>query len=246
MMKKIVDYCVNENNKNINLILPDYKARLNNYIKDSLYKPICYNLDYKTVNGKWINPNSIILESGFKFYHHSPDNILDHSIEKRGDFEYLINQMNPENSSDILHIREYPSPFFDDKLYMVKGNGNHRTGVFRTIGLPIVTASIEEPLSSQWIYYTDSFGCMVKKLFKFLKKIDMLEKFDIQYDRCLFTPKSDLAIWILPDVESGSIIEIVSKIQTRIRLLDNLFPNQSNQIPEKLRSKLLWLYILIE
>ncbi|HFI0265717.1 TPA: hypothetical protein ACGOU9_002195, partial [Streptococcus suis] len=188
---------------------------------------------------------SIILENGFQFYNHSPDDILEHSLEKRGDFEYLINQMNPDTSSDILHIREYPSPFFGDKLYMVQRNGNHRTGVFRTIGLPIVTASIEIPMSDQWIYYTDSYGSVVKRLFKFLKKIDLIEEFDIQDDRYFFTPKSGLVIWILPNVGSGSIIEIVSKIKTRIRLLNNLFPDQSNQIPKKLKSKLLWLHILI-
>lgn len=245
-IEMIKNYCIAEDKKKIDDIKGEYQERLDNYIYYSLYMPSRANCSTIEIDGLWIEPYKIILSNGFEFYHHSPKEIFEYSIKKRGDYEFLISQMNSEPHTNILDLKEYPSPFTQDKLYMVRLNGNHRTGVFRTIGLPFVTARIEKLNSNKWTYLVGGNIWFVEKFLNLLVKIKLIENYERRNSKkYIIIPKTGLAIWILPGNYCISIVKILKDIRKRIRLIENLYPDYKNKIPKKLRSKLLLLYILI-
>jgi len=231
--------------KKIENIECEYRERLDKYINNSTYRPACKYTYSEEVEGLWFNPTNIILRNGFRFYHYSPEDILEFSLEKRGDFNFLLSQMNEDVSGDILDLNEYPSPFGNEKLYMVRRNGNHRAGVFRTIGLPFATAKIEKSKSNTWLYYSKGNPYFIKKLLKLFEKLDLIKEVIVDIGEYKVTPKSGLAIWILPGNHCESAFSMVKDIQTRIKMIENLYPDHVEKIPKTLKSKLLLISILI-
>lgn len=242
----IQEYCINEEKKEIENIECEYKERLDKYINNSAYRPACKYTYSEEVEGLWFNPTNIILENGFTFYHHSPEEILEFSLDKRGDFNFLLSQMNEDIGGNILDLNEYPSPFGNEKLYMVRQNGNHRAGVFRTIGLPFATAKIEKSKSNTWLYYSRGNTDFIKKLLKLFEKLDLIKEVNkVDIGKYEVTPKSGLAIWILPGDYCESAFSMVKDIQTRIKMIENLYPDHVEKIPKTLKSMLLLICILI-
>ena len=243
--KKIKEYCINEGEKKTEDIKCKYKERLDKYIKDSVYEPACIYTNSEEVEGIWFKPTDIILRNGFTFYHHSPEEILQFSLKKRSEYKFLISQMNESQYGNILDLKEYPAPFTDEKLYMVRLNGNHRAGVFRTIGLPFVTARIEKPKSNNWRYCSPINPYFIEKLLKLFEKMDLLKEIkEVNFCEYEITPKIGLAIWILPGSYCKSIFSIIKDIRTRIKMIENLYPDSADKIPKILKSKLLLIHML--
>lgn len=154
--------------------------------------------------------------------------------------------MNEDIDGYILDLNEYPSPFGNEKLYMVRRNGNHRAGVFRTIGLPFATAKIEKSKSNTWLYYSRGNPYFINKLLKLFEKLDLIKEVnEVDIGMYKVTPKSGLAIWILPGKDCESAFSMVKNIQTRIKMIENLYPDHVEKIPKTLKSMLLLIYILI-
>lgn len=79
-------------------------------------------------------------------------------------------------STDYLDLTEYPSPVTNETIYMVRLNGNHRTGVFRTIGLPYVNANIGKINSNIWYYKNDLSS--IEKVLKLIQKLGLIDGFE--------------------------------------------------------------------
>lgn len=241
----IKEYCLAEIKKEDVLLSQKYEDRLNKCINESVDTPACTYSDSLTIDKKWINPCNIFIKRGFTFYHHSPKEILEFSLEKRGDYSFLISQMNQYPHINILYLREYPSPFSEEKVYMVGHNGNHRTCVFRTIGLPFVTARIERPKSNKWIYYSPKNHYFIEKLFSLLKKLRLISNLrKIGIDIYEIVPETGLLIWILPRNDCSSIFDITKDIKSKIKSIENIYPDHADKIPHKLKSMFLIIYIL--
>lgn len=242
--RKIVrNYCLGEMGKDASSVARGYQERLYDYIHYSLLEPDCWNCHAEAVNDLWIDPRDIVLANGFQFYHHSPKEILQHSLEKRGDYSYLFDQMNGGVRVG-LDLREFPSPFSENKLYMVRQNGNHRAGVFRAIGLPAVTGVVEVSRSDRWNYYGGNCA-PVGRYLMLLKSVGLIASVERDdFSGYTITPNSGLAIWILPGRYVQSTFSLVRDVGKRIELIERMFPDFANEIPRILKSRFLWVYVL--
>lgn len=235
----IKTYCIEEEKKQVRDIEFEYEKRLERYIEGSLHNPSCTNSGKMETDNYWINPNKIILSNDFGFYHHSPEEILKFSLQKRGDYKYLISQMNDKSAASQLYLDEYPAPFTQDYLYMIGQNGNHRAGVFRTIGLPYVTAKISRITSNYWTYYT--YSPFHKNILYLFQELNLIKIIDYDSGKYTFIPLEGFAIWILPSNFIESIFETTRNIRNRIQLVENLYPEYCGQIPRLLKSNLLFI-----
>lgn len=241
----IKDYCEKEEIKEEGEIREIYNNRLNEYIEGSVISPNCRNCLIEDKNSIWINPNKIILQNGFSFYHYKPEEILDFAILKRGDAKFLISQMSGPGIVDYLDLQEYPSPFTTESVYMVRMNGNHRTGVFRSINLPFVNANIGLSKSDKWKYksYLDKkYIIKILNLFKEINLIDFFEEAD--YGEFIIKPTIGLSIWILPGNDCKTLCSAVKDIKYRLRLIEHVFENVNNYDVSHLKSKKLLFKIL--
>lgn len=221
-----------------------YHEKMSECVHYSLISPSCMipSSHWQKLVDCWINPDRIILHNEFGFYHHSPSEIIQYAYEKRSDCDYLIGEM-AESASGGLNIAEYPSPLLGQIVYMVKGNGNHRSLLFRLLGLPCVKSVVERNVEECWLYgHSDVsliYPYMLFLVYCGLIKNLQRTRFGYEFTLC----ESGLGIWLLPGTHVRSRRALIVDVRKRMALIERVYLNKGVVIPELFHSRLLWLHI---
>lgn len=238
------EYCEMESCKESNDLMMRYHEKMSECVHYSLISPSCIipSSHWQKLVDCWINPDRIILHNEFGFYHHSPSEIIQHAYEKRSDCDYLIGEM-AESASGGLNIAEYPSPLLGQIVYMVKGNGNHRSLLFRLLGLPCVKSVVERNVEECWLYgHSDVsliYPYMLFLVYCGLIKNLQRTRFGYEFTLC----ESGLGIWLLPGTHVRSRRALIADVRKRMALIERVYFNNGVVIPELFHSRLLWLHI---
>lgn len=202
----------------------EYKTRLEKYIEKSLIEPfIRYKDEAQDHSKKYIAVKScdLYMNHKFSFYHHQPKAVINYAIEHRGDWDRLLDEM------EGLRVYEYPVPFSVDerKVYMVGQNGNHRSAVFKAIGLPDIMLNRVSKFESFNIDQ-DSISQYHISLINLLKHVDLLHEHEGNY-----LDVYGYLIWIMPDpgYRCNQISQIID-LCARARWVNEIF---SDRIPPK-------------
>ena len=240
----VQEYCELESCKESNDLMMRYHEKMSECVHYSLISPSCIipSSHWQKLVDCWINPDRIILHNEFGFYHHSPSEIIQHAYEKRSDCDYLIGEM-AESASGGLNIAEYPSPLLGQIVYMVKGNGNHRSLLFRLLGLPCVKSVVERNAEECWLYgHSDVsliYPYMLFLVYCGLIKNLQRTRFGYEFTLC----ESGLGIWLLPGTHVRSRRALIADVRKRMALIERVYLNKGVVIPELFHSRLLWLHI---
>lgn len=175
----------------------EYKNRLIQYINNSLFRPsFIYN---DRDSDEWteyiaVKSNDLYMNNDFTFYHHTPRKVLEYSIEQRGNADWLMQQM------EELRVDEWPFPFSKDnrRVYIVGQNGNHRSALFRTIGLPEIMLNRVTKINSFTID-EEKISSYPKDLINLLIRVGLLQVHDGVYN-----DRFGYLAWILPAPSSFS------------------------------------------
>lgn len=237
----IEKHCKLEADKEDKYVQEVYSSRMNAAINTSIIKPYCIPID-EGLNDRvveWISSNDILLEKGFGFYHHSPEEVINFAIENRGNFEYILKSMND------LYLEEIPNPFKNGYTYMVAENGQHRRMVYNCLDLPVVKASVYKTSGKSWKYYSRGYNHTVLKILVWLLDLGLINQIEKEdYKFFLIQGKNNIAPWILPNPEHGNLYKMIKDMKERITCLEKAFPDCNKEIPPILKSKLLWKYSL--
>lgn len=238
------EHCEMDSCKESNDLMMRYHEKMSECVHYSLILPSCIipSSHWQKLVECWINPDRIILHNEFGFYHHSPSEIIQHAYEKRSDCDYLIGEM-AESASGGLNIAEYPSPLLGQIVYMVKGNGNHRSLLFRLLGLPCVKSVVERNVEECWLYgHSDVSLIYPYMLFLvYCGLIKNLQRTRFGYEFTLY--ESGLGIWLLPGTHVRSRRALIADVRKRMALIERVYLNKGVVIPELFHSRLLWLHI---
>ena len=237
-------FCEVESCKDSNQLMMRYHEKMSELVHYSLISPSCIipSRHQQKLSKYWIDPEAIMLHHGFGFYHHSPSEIIQHAYEKRADYEYLVGEMG-ELASGGLNLAEYPSPLPGHSLYMVKGNGNHRSLLFRLLNLPCVMSVVERNTTACWLYAHSDYALVYPYLL-LLANCDMIK--DLRGTRFGYEfvlAKSGLGIWLLPGSYVESRSALIADVRKRIRLIERTYSSKGVVIPKIFHSRLLWLRI---
>lgn len=198
----------------------EYKNRLIAYIKNSLLEPyIHYEDESSDVYDHYVavSSNDLYMNHTFTFHHHCPQDVLEYAIRRRGDAAWLVETMKD------LRVDEYPFPFDqnDRRVYMVGQNGNHRSALYKAIGLPDIMLNRVSKIKSFNIdgYYIQQYNINLINLFK---KVGLL-----QMDNGKYKDRFGYLIWILPKPSHNyerQIIDLCAKARWVNKVLNPNIP----------------------
>lgn len=211
-----------------------YTNRLEREIAHSVYTPFClpYIAEGRKNEWEWVDTNKVALKQGFSFYHHSRDQVLEYSVAHRGDADLHLRDM------DGLYLDEFPNPLNSESVYMVSSNGEHRRLVFSCIGIPRIRACVQKAPTTIWRYYWKSQNRTATKIFLWFKQLGLITFIKkIEQETLIFEGPNNLAGWLLPDSQLGSISNMLDEIQARAEALDERFSLDAD-LMKLLRSKI--------
>lgn len=209
----------------------EYRHRLENEDNQRLVKPYCQPTRGRGgyEHTEWVATKDIFLESDFDYHHHSKDEILDYSIEHRGDYKRHHDSMRG------LWLDEYPAPNDKGNIFFVGTNGNHRRLVYSCIGLPHSYAKVQALNENKWVYYSTNRSAFRLLNFFFLYAlIDWIERDD--QNSCTFTASHPVTLWLLPDPNLGSLSNMFEDIKRRLESIESVFGPISSRKLDVLRS----------
>ena len=247
-MKDIIKlHCQKESSKDEKLIVKEYLRKFNKIIQTAVRIPYCtpYCENGRKNVLEWINMSDFRMDYKFDFYHHSKAEVLKFSIENRGDYDmHLLSMRN-------LYFDEYPKPVGKGSTYLVSSNGNHRSIVFGCIGLPYVQAYVQKRCDNKWYFYCRDNILNSYKIIVWLKEFGLIDEIEFYKDSAfLISGKNNIAGWILPDPNLGSIENMLTDMQDRFQRIIESFEEvrESNiNFPNsRFKSKLLIEYAYIK
>lgn len=157
------------------------------------------------------------MNHSFSFHAHTPLEVLNYAIRRRGDADWLIQEM------EDLRVRECPFPFSEDdrRVYMVGQNGNHRSALYKAIGLPDIMLNRVSRIESFNIdiYFIQRYPI---NLINFLIQEGLLQEDNGKY-KDIF----GYLIWILPDHRisyENQIIELCARARWVNKILNPSIP----------------------
>lgn len=227
--KELYEYCEQEKNKQKELIEREYTDRLNTAINLAVYKPYCipYVEGGRSKKKEWININSFRLEYGFTFYHHSKSDLLEYAIKNRGNPDVHLYAM---RDTDQVNVDEFPAPGKTGKVYMISSNGNHRTLVFYSMGLKYIEANVQKIIDNKWRYYWKNQSPAAATVLTWFKKKGLINNITyIDKDTIIFDGKCNIAGWIMPSSESGSLFRMIREIKKRLKFIKQSFPEVNKE-----------------
>jgi hypothetical protein len=225
-LEEIKTYCNSESQRSDEQAESLYSRRMETAISKSVRRPFCIpysEVPRKTIN-EWVDSNDIRLVSDFSFYHHSKEDVIRYSVEKRGDYDTLYTSMKN------LYLDEFPAPTQSGKAYMVSSNGQHRRLVYNCIGLPKVNAYVQKCSGNRWRYYFRN-NQNAYRVIKWLMYKGFLEEIELLDDRTMvISDKNNIIGWILPDSEISTLRGLLNDMEDRFNLLCNSFDDVDKSI----------------
>lgn len=238
----IIDHCRKASKISKNDALLDYQRTIEAELDKSVREPFCkpFSEQPRQQICEWVQSSEIRLESGFDFHHHTKDETVEYAVEKRGDYNLLMEDMND------LWLDEYPAPSDSGKAYMVSVNGNHRRLVYSCIGLPKVFAHVQKTSGNQWRFFWRGQNANALKLLKWLKYKGIVECIErVNRDTLVISDASNISGWIIPDPDLKSLKLMIKDMQDRAEYLNRSFNGISKKVSLLLKNPFL-LYLSIQ
>ena len=201
-------------------VLPEYKQRLDETISRAVIIPYCkpYVEGGRHNQRMWIDTQSVALEEGFSFYHHSYDEVLSYSIDNRGESELLLDDMSG------VYVDEYYAPNNKGKVYFISSNGNHRMLVYKAIGIPEVCANVQVVKDDLWRYYAPNIHSFhILRRFAGIGLVEPIEMNESNPE-LIFRSYMNIVPWILPTGNTGlTKFGALKEMKKRLKIVDECY-----------------------
>ena len=204
----------------------EYEKRYNEAFSKTVMRPYCIpSLEKIRKTGKGeIEADCLLVDNSFSPYHHTKEKIIEYAINIHDDIERIEEDF---QNGEGLCVDEYPA--FPNKVYLVSENGNHRSLVYKCIGLSKVKAQkIQYSSQNQWRYcYRDSID-LPWILISWFYKNNLIDKLLWDKSERTFSFESNYAVgWILPE-PSYSLFIMIKEMKKRLSLIEVAFKNDEN------------------
>lgn len=198
----VQDYCRQQSSLTDEQVSSEFKRQFHHKSLRRALHPWCipYSVSGRQITNKVVSPDQILEEINFDFYHHSPQEIIDYSIDIRKHPRIILSDM------DGLMLDEFPG-VAGKHIYMISSNGHHRSFVFSTLGLKHVLANVQICNGNVWRYYIGRnihqirTGRSILRLFLQLGIISACDQDTIDQCEYHISGPYNVAGWILPELK---------------------------------------------